>query len=133
GVAAALRTPAAGELSYPLAPLRCAPRGPVHNILLVVIDGMRADALTPDVAPRLEQFARGAARFDHHGSGGNPSRTGLFSLFYGLPATYFDAFASRARPPMLTEELRRAGYEFGVFTSAPLYRLVDLDRTAFAG
>jgi len=132
GVAAALQTPLVGELSYPLAPLRCGPRVAPHNILLVVIDAMRADALTPDVAPSLAQFARGAIRFDGHYSGGNTSRTGLFSLFYGLPATYFDAFANRARPPVLMDELQRFGYEFGIFASAPLYRLVDLDRTAFA-
>jgi len=131
-VAAALQAPPSAELIYPLAPLRCDPRAPAYNILVVVIDAMRADALTPDVAPRLEQFARRAIRFDHHYSGGNTSRTGLFSLFYGVPGTYFDAFANRARPPVLMDELRRSGYELGVFTSAPLYRLVDLDRTAFA-
>jgi len=131
GVAAALQAPVGGELIYPLAPLRCPPAG-AYNVLLVVIDAMRADALTGDVAPRLEHFARGAIRFDRHYSGGNTSRTGLFSLFYGLPATYFDALANRAQPPVLIDELRRAGYELGVFTSAPLYRLVDLDRTVFA-
>jgi len=132
GVAASLQAPAAGELTYPLAPLRCGPRAPAYNLLVVVIDAMRADALTPEIAPRLEQFAHRAIRFDRHYSGGNTSRTGLFSLFYGIPATYFDAFANRARPPALMDELRRSGYELGVFTSAPLYRLVDLDRTAFA-
>jgi len=131
-VAAALQAPPSAELIYPLAPLRCDPRAPAYNLLVVVIDAMRADALTSDVAPRLEQFARRAIRFDHHYSGGNTSRTGLFSLFYGIPGTYFDAFANRARPPVLMDELRRSGYELGVFTSAPLYRLVDLDRTAFA-
>ena len=53
---------------------------------------------TPAVAPRLTEFARGAIRFDRHYSGGNSSRAGMFSLFYGLPATYFDAFADLARP-----------------------------------
>ena len=132
GVAASLQAPAAGELAYPLAPLRCGPRAAAYNLLVVVIDAMRADAVTEDIAPRLEQFARRAIRFDRHYSGGNTSRTGLFSLFYGIPATYFDAFANRARPPVLMDELRRTGYELGVFASAPLYRLVDLDRTAFA-
>src|SRR5262249_39343996 len=36
-----------GALHYPLAPLRCTPRAPLPSVLLIVIDGMRADALTP--------------------------------------------------------------------------------------
>ena len=132
GVGAALDRPAAGELNYPLAPMQCASRTPDLNVLLVVIDGMRADALTPETAPRLSAFARDAIEFDRHYSGGNSSRAGMFSLFYAIPATYFDEFAGRARPPVLMDVIRQHGYELGIFASSPIYRLVDLDRTAFA-
>ena len=132
GVGAALDQRQAGELVYPLAPMRCDPRAPALNILLVVIDAMRADALTPEIAPRLAGLARGALEFDQHYSGGNSSRAGMFSLFYAIPATYFDEFAGRARGPVLMDVIRQHGYQLGIFTSAPLYRLVDLDRTAFA-
>lgn len=132
GVGAALDRPAAGDLNYPLAPLRCEARTPGLNVLLVVIDAMRADALTPDVAPRLAGLARGAIEFGRHYSGGNSSRAGMFSLFYAIPATYFDEFASRALPPVLMDVIRQHGYELGIFASSPIYRLVDLDRTAFA-
>jgi membrane-anchored protein YejM (alkaline phosphatase superfamily) len=132
GVGAALDQAAVGELNYPLTPMRCEPRTPTLNVLLVVIDAMRADALTPEVAPRLSELARGAIQFDRHYSGGNGSRAGMFSLFYAIPATYFDAFASRARPPVLMDVIRQHGYELGIFASSPIYRLVDLDRTAFA-
>src|SRR5256712_13649975 len=57
----------------------------------------------------------------------------MFSLFYGLPATYWDAFAGRARSPVLMDSFRQYGYQLGLFASSPLYRLVELDRTAFAG
>ena len=53
----------------------------------------------PTVAPRMAEFAQGAIRFDAHYSGGNSSRAGMFSLFYGIPATYWDAFADLDRPP----------------------------------
>ena len=122
----------AGELRYPLASLRCEPRGPLLNVLLVVIDGMRADALTATVAPRLAEFARGAIQFDQHYSGGNSSRAGMFSLFYGLPATYWDAFANIARPPVVMDLFRQYNYQLGLFASSPLYRIVALDRTALA-
>jgi membrane-anchored protein YejM (alkaline phosphatase superfamily) len=121
-----------GELRYPLAPLRCAPRSPMPSVLLIVIDAMRADALTPDFAPQLTALARDAVRFDAHYSGGNTSRPGMFSLFYSLPPTYWDAFADRARPPVLMDLFRQYGYQFGLFASSPLYRIVELDKTALA-
>jgi membrane-anchored protein YejM (alkaline phosphatase superfamily) len=133
GLVAAFGRPPDGVLRYPQAPLRCAPRPPLLNVLLVVIDGMRADALRPGVAPRMDEFAQSAIRFDGHYSGGNSSRAGLFSLFYGLPATYWDAFATFARPPVLMDLFRQYGYQFGVFSSSPVYlSVVGLDRTALA-
>jgi uncharacterized protein len=120
-------------LNYPTEPLRCAPREPALNVLLVVIDGMRADALNATAAPRLSEFASTAVRFDSHYSGGNTSQTGMFSIFYGIPATYFDAFYALARPPVMMDTFRRYGYQLGLFSSSPLYRpVVGLDRTAFA-
>jgi len=133
GVGAALRRSADRVLNYPLAPLRCDPPSPKLNVLLVVIDGMRADALTPAAAPALSQFAEGAVRFDAHYSGGMASRAGMFSLFYSLPATYWDAFADVAQPPVLMDLFRKYGYQLGLFASSPIYRAqIGLDRTALA-
>jgi membrane-anchored protein YejM (alkaline phosphatase superfamily) len=56
-VVSSLRRPPDGVLNYPLAPLTCAPRVPLLNVLYVVIDAMRADALTPELAPRMAKFA----------------------------------------------------------------------------
>jgi membrane-anchored protein YejM (alkaline phosphatase superfamily) len=125
--------PSGGDLTYPLAPLRCQPPSPPLNVLLVVIDGMRADTLTPAVAPRLAGFAPETIRFDAHYSGGNASRAGMFSIFYSLPATYWDAFADVARPPVLMDLFREYGYQLGLFSSSPLNSwVVELDRTALA-
>ena len=133
GVVAALGRPPKGVLNYPLAPLRCEPRRPMLNVLLVVVDAMRADALRPGVAPRMESLAQDAIRFDAHYSGGNSSRAGMFSLFYGIPATYWDTFADFAQPPVLMDLFREHGYQLGLFASAPLTRwVVELDRTALA-
>lgn len=132
GVVAALGRPSAGELQYPLHPLTCAPPRRTPNVLLIVVDGMRADVLTPQYAPRMSEFARGATRFASHYSGGNSSRAGMFSFFYSLPATYWDAFAGFARPPVLMELFRQHDYQIGVFASSPVYRIVGLDRTALA-
>ena len=132
GVSASLGWSADRGLNYPLAPLRCNPRPPLLNVLLVVIDAMRADALTPAVAPRTAELAQNALHFDLHYSGGNSSRSGMFSLFYGVPATYWDAFSSLTQPPVLMDLFRRNGYQLGLFASAPVYRAAALDRTALA-
>jgi uncharacterized protein len=131
-VAGSLRRPPDGVLNYPLAPLRCESRAPALNVLFVVIDAMRADALTPLVAPRMAEFARDAVQFDRHYSGGNASRPGMFSFFYGLPGPYWDAFADAVRPPVVMEMLRLRGYQLGAFVSAPVYLAIGLDRTALA-
>ena len=130
---AAMGRPSDGGLRYPLAPLRCDPPSPKLNVLLVVIDGMRADALTPAVAPTLSAFAEGAGRFDAHFSGGIASRAGMFSLFYSLPATYWDAFADVAQPPVFMDLFKKYDYQLGLFVSSPVYTWVlQLDRTELA-
>jgi membrane-anchored protein YejM (alkaline phosphatase superfamily) len=131
-VVSALGRPPDGVLNYPLAPLRCEPRPPMLNDLFDVIDAMRADALTPEVAPRLSELARDAVQFDRHYSGGNASRAGMFSLFYGLPAPYWDAFADAVRPPAVMEMFRLNGYQLGAFVSATVYTAIGLDRTALS-
>ena len=129
----ALGRPPDGELDYPRAPLRCEPPLPRLNVVLVVIDAMRVDTLRHDITPRLSTFAVRAGRFDAHYSGGNSSRSGMFSLFYGLPPTYWNAFADIARPPVLMDLFQRYEYQLGVFTSSPVFRAaVGLDRTALA-
>ena len=133
GMIAAVNRPSGRVLSYPLAPLQCEPPKPALNVLLVVIDALRADAVTPDLAPRLSHFKQSAIAFDAHYSGGNSSRAGMFSIFYGLPGTYWEDFANFARTPVLMDLFRKYNYELGLFASAPLYRqFLGLDRTALA-
>jgi membrane-anchored protein YejM (alkaline phosphatase superfamily) len=130
---AALGRPPGGELHYPRSPLRCEPRAPLLNVLLVVIDAMRADSLAPGASPRLAEFATGSMLFDAHYSGGNSSRAGMFSIFYGIPPTYFDAFADDRRPPVIMDLFRQYGYQLGLFASSPVHSwVVGLDRTALA-
>ncbi len=119
-------------LSYPLSPLTCAD-GSGFNLLLILADALRDDVVTPANSPFLAGLdARGADRFTQHFSGGNSSRMGVFSLFYGLPPGYWNSFEASQRSPVLVDELQRQGYAFGLFSSSTMYRPVSLDRTAFA-
>jgi len=118
-------------LNYPRAPLACIAPAPRSNLLFVVVDSWRADALTPEVTPNLARLAGESQRFMHHFSGGNATRIGMFSLFYGLPGTYWHDMLGERRGAVLIQELRKQGYDIAVFRSAPLHS-PELDRTIFA-
>jgi membrane-anchored protein YejM (alkaline phosphatase superfamily) len=120
------------NLNYPLAPLQCTAAEPL-NLVIIMVDAMRGDLLGSGITPNLDQLAaQRATRFSNHFSGGNSSRMGAFSLFYGLPPGYFGSFEALQKPPVLMDRLMAANYQLGLFSSSNLYRPVTLDRTAFA-
>jgi membrane-anchored protein YejM (alkaline phosphatase superfamily) len=122
----------AAKLNYPLAPLQCMKKEPL-NLVIILIDAMRGDMLGIGLTPNLDQYTeRQASRFANHFSGGNSSRMGAFSLFYGLPPGYFGSFEALQKPPVLMDRLMTSGYQLGLFSSSNMYRPVTLDRTAFA-
>ncbi len=117
-------------LNYPLAPLECGGESRL-NILWIVIDSMRADVLDPASTPNMAAFAEGGLRFDNHLSGSNATRQGLFSLFYGLPATYWDAMLAEERRPVFVDELLRRDYRIATYANAKLTS-PEFNRTIFA-
>jgi membrane-anchored protein YejM (alkaline phosphatase superfamily) len=119
-------------LNYPLSPLKCSNEQPM-NLLLIMADAMRSDMLQEATTPFLWKMAGDEAQwFTQHFSGGNSSRMGVFSLFYGLPPGYWSSFESLQRSSVFVDELQRQNYSLGIFSSATLNRPVSLDRTAFA-
>ena len=120
------------NLNYPLTPLECSETKPL-NLLIILIDSMRGGMLGRGLTPQMDQFSKQrATRFTNHFSGGNSSRMGVFSMFYGLPPGYFGSFEAVQKPPVLMDQLTLHGYQFGLFSSSNMYRPVTLDRTAFA-
>jgi len=121
-----------GTLQYPLQPLQCVNEESL-NILLIMSDALRWDIVNESTMPFLTRFgAEKGQQFQQHFSGGNSSRMGVFSLFYGLPPGYWAGFESMQRSAVLVDELQHQGYQLGLFSSATMYRPVTLDRTAFA-
>jgi hypothetical protein len=119
-------------LDYPRAALSCGTPSSPPNVLFVVIDSWRADALRPEVTPNLARLAVESQRFTNHVSGGNATRIGMFSLFYGLPGTYWHDMLGERRGAVFVQELMKQGYDVEVFRSAPLFS-PELDRTIFVG
>lgn len=119
-------------LNYPRSPLNCSAEQPM-NLLFIVVDSMRGSMLTDEYAPNISAFAaQHAITYRNHFSGGNSSRMGMFSLFYGLPPAYWASFSSLQRSAVLLDEMQARDYQLGLFSSSTLYRPVVLDRTAFA-
>ncbi|MCK6372197.1 MAG: DUF3413 domain-containing protein, partial [Gammaproteobacteria bacterium] len=124
---------AAGQLAYPLQPLRCAADAPSKNLLVVLLDALRPDAVHPQLTPTLAALAAESANFANHWSGGNSSRAGIFSMFYGLPASYMDTFYGVQQRPLLLAEVERRGYQLALFAAPGFSAPTDIARTVFAG
>jgi len=125
---------AEGQLRYPLVPLSCAAEGrELPNIVVIVLDALRPDAIHPDLMPNLAAFRAAGIDFRQQYSGGNSSRMGVFSLFYGLPSTYWQAFYDLQRSPVLIDTISARGYEFGLFSAVGFGSPTLMDRTVFAG
>lgn len=125
-----LPDPRHAQLHYPLQPLRCQSHQR-PNVLMVVLESLRHDVLTPRFMPRVSTLAQSARVYDHHLSTGNATRYGLFGLLYGLPGGYWPSMLDEQRGSQLFKVLVQQGYDLHLYGSAPLYS-PEFDRTVFA-
>ncbi|MCE5326929.1 MAG: sulfatase-like hydrolase/transferase [Planctomycetaceae bacterium] len=119
------------SLNYPLTPLKIVPPATRYNILFMVCESLRADAVNPQIMPRTCEFAGESLWFRRHYSGGEGTRMGMFSLFYGLHGNYWFNMLKVSRPPLLMDVLRGSGYRFDCRTSQS-FTYPEFDRTIFA-
>ena len=96
-----------------------APQEPM-DVLLIVVDTLRADMIKQDIMPHSFAFAKTADRFTDHDSGGNCTQPGIFTLFYGIPSTYWDSAIDYPEAPPLIHRLQELNYSIDLFASAPL-------------
>jgi len=112
-------------VEYPLSDLSYGDKGSGYNLLMIVVDGIRAKDVAQDM-PTLTRFAQENVRFSDHYSSGNHADTGLFGLFYGISPTYLDSVLAGRKPSALINALGEQGYQLGLFSSdgfnASLYR-----------
>ena len=121
---------AIAKLHYPIKPLVCTPAEKPMNLLVIVVDTWRYDLLTAQATPFIYQFSKQASVYTEHFSGGNATRPGIFSLFYGVPSTYWTSMEKQGQGPMLIDQLLKQHYQFGVFVSAGL-KMPAFNRTVF--
>ncbi len=102
----------ANTVHYPLAPLKAQVKGKLPNIIVIGIDAWRADSFTQKNTPNIYHFAKNAWVFNNEYSAGNCTQAGLFSLFYSIPNTYWQAMH---KPPAFFELLKKYKYKQRIF------------------
>ena len=117
-------------LNYPLKKLQFATPGQSPNIVWLVAESWRWDMLDPQITPAVWEFARRSHNFRNHYSGGNGTRMGLFSMFYGLYGSYWFDFLHTRRSPVLMDVLRQRMYQMSMYTSAR-FSYPEFDKTIF--
>ncbi|NWO55335.1 DUF3413 domain-containing protein [Chromohalobacter israelensis] len=121
----------AQNLDWPKNPLSCQAMQP-PNVLVVLIDSWRADEYGPKNTPNLHAaLNESGRRYLNHYSGGNATRNGTMSLFYGLTGNYYAYLNDSQTPPLLLTQLQKQDYALGIFSSASLGS-VGFDRTIFS-
>lgn len=122
---------AGGTVDYPQAKLEAAAPKKM-NVIMLVGESFRWDLLSPEITPNLWKFSNRAQRFEQHYSGGNRTRMGLFSMFYGLYAPYWYSFEKQRVAPVFMDFLRQQDYQIAAHTSQS-FNYPELRHTVFAG
>jgi uncharacterized protein len=120
-----------GDLSYPNVVAEQLVVEKKYNIVWLVAESWRADMVTPEIMPFTYQFSLENNWFKNHYSGGNGTRMGMFSQFYGLYGSYwFDIFNAQ-RPPLLMDVLEQENYNLMAYTSSA-FTYPEFDKTVFS-
>lgn len=106
------------NVQYPLQPIISNKSTPAKNILYLVIDTWRNGMMSPEITPNIYEFSKRCQVFENHFSGSNMTTGGIFSLFYGIPATYFDTFTGQEIQPVFMAELQKQKYNLDILSSS---------------
>jgi len=108
------------QLNYPLQALTYSAtpsESADKNILIINIESLRADMLNPDNMPNLSKLSKQGINFKNHFSGSNNSKQGVFSLFYGLPNSYWGTVVENHIAPVFMDKVMQENRDIGLFSS----------------
>lgn len=104
---------------YPLHPIT-SNGGTKQNIIIVALDSWTYNSMDSINCPNIYQFSKKCSQFNHHYSGGNCTRNGVFSMFYGLPGYYWYDFMDQQISPVFVDELVKDHYDIRLYPSASM-------------
>ena len=105
------------DLKYPLKPIVLNDKKPDFNIFILASDSVKYSIVNETYTPNIIKFSKDALVFKHHYSGGNSTRFGIFSLMYGLNATYWFSFLNSNQKPVLFDVLQKQNYDISIISS----------------
>lgn len=97
------------------------------NIYLFVIETLRKDFITQDIAPFLSSFERENISFPSSHANANSTQLSWFSIFHSTLPFHFSSYPNGSIPLQI---LKKLGYKIHVYSSADL-RYFDMDKTIF--
>lgn len=119
-----------GNVKYPLSPLIYNKVDKPLNIVWLVAESLRWDMLTPEIMPNVWAYSEKNMRFNHHYSGGNRTRMGLFAMFYGLYAPYWYPFEEQRISSPVLDAVMAQDYQLQINTSQS-FSYPELNHTVF--
>jgi hypothetical protein len=118
------------KFNYPQAQLNCS-GGARPNIVFIFVDSLRYDMLKQETMPRVSEFAKDSIVFNDHWSGGINTRHGIFTLFTGIPGSYWAKSLATKSSSALIDALQLQKYNIGIFAGAPL-TMPEFNQTVFS-
>jgi uncharacterized protein len=110
------------KLNYPRKSMRCAQANSKmkpYNIIFIMVDSLRLDSLR--YMPNTSKFASENWQFMKNISGGNSTQSGLFSLFYSIPSSYWTAALEQHISPVFIDLLLENNYKTKVIWSSEMH------------
>ncbi|MBO5991077.1 MAG: sulfatase-like hydrolase/transferase [Lentisphaeria bacterium] len=126
-----LRAGAGTGLRYPAKAVVRDGKNMKYNVVWLACESWRGDMLNEKVMPNAWKMAQKSIRFTNNLSGGNGTRMGVFSMFYGLYGNYWHPVLNSRRGPVFMDWLIEDGYKFFCVTSAK-FSYPEFDHTVFA-
>ncbi|MGL4854873.1 MAG: sulfatase-like hydrolase/transferase, partial [Lentisphaeria bacterium] len=118
-------------LNYPAAKIERDLSKKKYNVVWLACESWRWDMLDAEIMPAASAFAKKSTNFKDHYSGGNGTRQGMFSMFYGIYGNYWDVIMKNRQSPVLMDWMIEDGYNFNCQTSAK-FSYPEFDQTIFS-
>jgi uncharacterized protein len=113
------------SMKYPLGEMRYATEAETPNVVILLLESWRFDAMNETVSPNIHALSRRSLNLRNHMSSGNQTTCGIFSLFYGLHPTYWPAVKANSTMldnPVLMDRMQEMDYAFGIYANSKFER-----------
>ncbi len=118
------------NLDYPKKQIRLKQNPNKVNIFVIASDSVRYDFINDKISPNIQNFKANSIDFKNHHSGGNATRFGIFSFFYGLNSSYWFSFKAAQKGPVFFDVLKKLGYDINIVSSTNT-RWPPFNKTAY--